>query len=284
MFPNDELDAVADTCLRELVRASDGVWMRFHGSDGGHPKVKMLSSLPLEMDILDVDDRDRVTNGPDLGKVTDPLTSLAPRPVRPELDVLPHQQDRPASPIKAKCPNREPNIPPRRGRNMNIHQPNKQHSTNEMLQYKELIPQPPQRRKPRNQRPTQHGPRRKPVLDDAHHLHLKVQDPGPLPLRDEMPSMHRGRNEHGPADPSMQPIQPLMTVPDNQPNDAALGRQQVKQRHLHDGDPGVAEADALPEEGVVLDGVGGHHADDDGPVDEEGDYPPEGRGCHPGEP
>ena len=284
MFADHELDAVADACLGQLMRTSDGVWMRFHGSDGRQPEVKMLSSLPLEVDILDVDDGDRVTNGPDLGQMAYPLTSLAPGPVGAELDVLPDQHHRPASTIKTKRPNGKPNIPPGLRWNMAIDQPDKQHGTNQVLQHKELIPQPPQRREPRNQRPAQHRPRPKAVLDRAHHLHLVLHDIGPLPLHKEIPAVHRARHKHGPAHPSVQPVQPLVTGPRDQPDDAALARQQVQQRHLHDGDPGVAKPDALPEEGVVLDGVGGHHADDDGPVDEEGDYSSEWWERHPGEP
>ncbi len=146
---------------------------------------------------------------------------------------------------------------------------------------KNLVGHAAERGQAREQGPQQDGPAPKPYLMDGIIFIWYSTKSVRAQSGVEVPAVDRGRDQHGPADPPVQPVEPLVARPHEEADDAALGREQVQEGHLGNGDPGVAVADALPEEDVLDDdAVGGHHVDDDDPVDQQGDERPSGGGVN----
>ncbi|KAH8712314.1 hypothetical protein HC256_005512 [Beauveria bassiana] len=280
---DDELDAVAAAGAGQCVRAGNGVGMGFERTETRDPEVDVLAGGPFEVDVLDGEDGGGVANGAGDDAVADAATALAGRLAATELHVLPEQVGPARESVNGEKGNGHPEEMARIGGNVLVDEPQHDDGRGNVLQQPELVGGAPDGDEADDNRPQQDGPGAEAVLDHGHDFQLVLDKVGAHPLGPKVEAVAGGRDEHGAGDPAVQPVETLVARADEEAERVVLHGEEIEHGQLADGDPGVAEADALPVGGVVGDDAPRHEVDDDGPVAEQDEDAAEREGSGPAE-
>src|SRR6478735_9294519 len=112
---------------------------------------------------------------------------------------------------------------------MLVEQPQHNDTGEHMLSHPNLIRKSPNGNNSCNNVPKQDSPSCKSILDQRHNLKGIVKELGAHPHSPEVKAMNRRSDKHGPRNPSMQPVEPLMTAPYQESDNVDLCRQKVEQ-------------------------------------------------------
>ena len=279
---DDELDAVAAAGARQAVRAGNGVGMGLERAQPRHPEVDVLAGGPLEVDVLDGEDRGGLVDGAGDEAVADAAAAFTSRCGAPPLEVF----ARAGWPQRARrSKTRKEMAIQRKWRatagDVHVDEPEQDDGRGNVLQQPDLVSEAADGDEADDDGPEQDGPGAEAVLDHGHDFELVLDKVGAHPLGPEVEAVTGDGDEHGAGDPAVQPVEALVGGADEEGERAVLHGEEVQHGQLGDGDPGVAEADALPVGGVVGDDAPGHEVDGHGPVADEDEDAAEGEGRGP---